>query len=126
MSEKVVKNWLALAEFETAKAMLKSGRYRYVAFICQQCIEKTLKAIFVQEYREIPPYTHNLIVLAKKLSCANEIMQIHRGFLERLNAFYIESRYAEAIDEISRGLTESACVQLLLQTEEFFGWLKTK
>jgi HEPN domain-containing protein len=42
MGEKIIKNWIALAEydFETAKAMLDSGRYLYVAFTCQQVIEK--------------------------------------------------------------------------------------
>jgi len=65
MSKKVIKNWIALAEydFETAKAMMKSGRYLYVAFTCQQTIEKALKALYVKEKEETPPYTHNLIRL---------------------------------------------------------------
>ena len=42
MSKRVIENWVNLAEydFETAKAMMNSGRYIYVAFMCQQTIEK--------------------------------------------------------------------------------------
>jgi len=75
MSKKVIKNWIALAEydFETAKAMMKSGRYLYVAFTCQQTIEKALKALYVKEKEETPPYTHNLIRLLSGLSISSKI-----------------------------------------------------
>jgi HEPN domain-containing protein len=42
-----VKYWIDLAEYDlkkkTARAMLKTKRYLYVAFICHQVIEKMLK-----------------------------------------------------------------------------------
>lgn len=97
MSEKVIKNWLALAEydFKTARAMMKSGRYLYVAFTCQQTIEKTLKALFVKEKEETPPYTHNLIKLLSDLSVSSKIDEEKRKFMEILNSYYIESRYTE-------------------------------
>ena len=46
-------HWEALAiyDLETADAMLKSGRYMYVAFTCQQAIEKLSKK--VQQYEQI-------------------------------------------------------------------------
>jgi HEPN domain-containing protein len=128
MSEKVIKNWLALAEYDikSAKIMLETGRYLYVAFMCQQCIEKTLKAIFVKEIQTAPPYTHNLVTLANKLSCAEFLMQNYRKTIEDLNACYIESRYAEELEEISKGLTEMASRELFIKTEELLEWLKTK
>ena len=45
MSEKIVENWYALAQYDvdSAEVMFKGGRYLYVAFMCQQAIEKTLK-----------------------------------------------------------------------------------
>ena len=44
------KLWLERADYdlETAEAMLKSSRYLYVAFACQQAVEKYMKA-FIQE-----------------------------------------------------------------------------
>jgi HEPN domain-containing protein len=46
--EDKVKYWLELSDydFETAEAMLSSGRYLYVGFMCHQTIEKILKAYF--------------------------------------------------------------------------------
>ena len=128
MSKKVVKNWIALAEydFETAKAMMKSGRYLYVAFTCQQTIEKTLKALYVKEKDETPPYTHNLIKLLSDLSVSSKIDEEKRKFMEILNSYYIESRYTEEIKEISKMLTGKKAKEILSKTKELFLWLKEK
>ena len=57
-----VEYWIETSEydFETAKVMLKSKRYIYVGFMCNLAIEKILKAYYVFEKNEMPPYTHNL------------------------------------------------------------------
>ena len=41
-----VQYWLDLADYDldTAEAMHQTGRWLYVAFMCHQVIEKTLKA----------------------------------------------------------------------------------
>ncbi len=126
MSKKVVKNWIALAEydFETAKAMMKSGRYLYVAFTCQQTIEKTLKALYVKEKQETPPYSHNLIRLAEELSGIKPIDEDANRFLERLNSYYIQSRYTEEIHQISKSLNKKSAQEILSKTGELFKWLK--
>jgi len=126
MSKKVIKNWIALAEydFETAKAMMKSGRYLYVAFTCQQTIEKALKALYVKEKEETPPYTHNLIRLAEELSGIKPIDEDANRFLERLNSYYIQSRYTEEIHQISKSLNKKNAQEILSKTGELFKWLK--
>ncbi|MGC9352319.1 MAG: HEPN domain-containing protein [Mariniphaga sp.] len=35
-------------DFETAKAMLETGRYLYVGFMCHQTLEKLLKAYYTK------------------------------------------------------------------------------
>ena len=126
MSKKVIKNWLSLAEydFETAKAMLKSGRYLYVAFTCQQTIEKTLKALYVKEKEETPPYTHNLIKLLNEISLSSKIDGDKKKFMETLNSYYVESRYTEEIEEISKLVTSGKAKEIFLKTKELFSWLK--
>ena len=126
MSKKVVKNWLALAEydFETAKAMMKSGRYLYVAFTCQQTIQKVLKALYVKEKEETQPYTHNLIRLIEELSVNEQIDEDANRFLERLNSYYIQSRYTEEIHQISKSLNKKNAQEILSKTGELFKWLK--
>lgn len=128
MSEKIVKNWLALADYdyETAKAMMQSGRYIYVAFTCQQAVEKTLKAFFVQEHQTTPPYTHNLLTLASKISCSRALLCDYHQTLEDLNSYYIESRYTEDIEQISKGLDADAAKILYTKTGALLEWLKTR
>ncbi len=43
-----VEYWIDLAiyDLETAKAMLKSKRYLYVGFMCNQVVEKMFKAYY--------------------------------------------------------------------------------
>ena len=45
MNDKVT-YWIEMSDydFDTAKAMLETKRYLYVAFMCHQTIEKMLKA----------------------------------------------------------------------------------
>ena len=46
-TEKDVKSWVDASRYDlaTARALLKSRRYLYVLFMCQQAIEKILKAV---------------------------------------------------------------------------------
>jgi len=50
-----VRIWMDRVEYdlETARAMNKAGRYLYVLFMCQQAVEKALKALLaLQGQRE--------------------------------------------------------------------------
>ncbi|HCO95906.1 MAG TPA: DNA-binding protein [Phycisphaerales bacterium] len=128
MSQKIIDNWISLAEYDLATAhdMLKANRYLYVAFMCQQAIEKILKACYVKKQRSTPPYTHNLLRLIKELSFKNEMNDEMMGTVEELNSYYIESRYTEDIEEISKLLTEAKAVSILNSTKGLFEWIKTK
>ena len=128
MSDKVIQNWLKLAEYDfaTAKAMLQTGRYLYVVFTCQQTIEKMLKAIYVKEKGETPPYSHNLLKLITHWSYYPNVEEKRIRFLEMLNSFYIESRYSEEIRELSRIVSKRKAEEILKKTEGLFSWLKKK
>ena len=47
MDNKITYYWIEMSDydFDTAKAMLETKRYLYVAFMCHQTIEKILKHI---------------------------------------------------------------------------------
>lgn len=65
--EKDVRSWLDASRYdlETARALLKSRRYLYVLFMCQQAIEKILKACAMVKTGEFPPRIHNLARLGE-------------------------------------------------------------
>jgi HEPN domain-containing protein len=93
--EEKVKYWVELAEYdlETAGAMLNSKRYLYVGFMCHQTIEKVLKAFYVKDKMETPPYTHNLIYIAEISGIYNDFNEIQKDFPDNLQPCHIEPRY---------------------------------
>lgn len=126
MSKKIVENWYALARYDldSAEVMFKGGRYLYVAFMCQQAIEKILKGILLKETSQTPPYTHNLRRLAKQLSFYEKLSQEQIGQLDRLNACYIESRYTETIEEMKSAINRNDAQQILKECKEMAEWLE--
>ncbi len=105
--EASAQEWISISDYDlkTAKAMLDAGRYLYVTFLCQQAIEKLLKAIFVHNTQEMPPRTHNLLYLVDKLGL--DVSEQQRNLFSQLNQYYLESRYpverirlAEEMDKI--------------------------
>ena len=128
MSQKIIDNWLSLAEYDLATAcdMSKAKRYLYVAFMCQQAIEKILKACYVKQHTSTPPYTHNLLRLIKELNFKDEMGDELMAAVEELNSYYIESRYTEDIEELSKLLTEAKAASVLNSTKELFEWIKAK
>ena len=129
MSQKIINNWISLSEYDlnTAEAMFQAKRYLYVAFMCQQAIEKILKAGFVKEHEKTPPYTHNLLRLIKELPLLNEMANSGRmSVLEELNSYYIESRYTEDIDLLTRILTSEKADWILKSTKELYQWIQSK
>jgi len=128
MSQKIIDNWLSLAEYDlgTAHDMSKAMRHLYVAFMCQQAIEKILKACYVKQHTSTPPYTHNLLRLIKELNFREEMGDEMMAAVEELNSYYIESRYTEDIEELSKLLTEAKAASVLNSTMELFEWIKAK
>jgi HEPN domain-containing protein len=127
LNEKV-KYWVDLSDydFETAEAMLKSGRLLYVGFMCHQTIEKILKAYFNSKFDEPPPYLHNLTLLSVK-SGINELLQDElKEIINLLEPLNIEARYPTHKQQLLNSLTNSKCKEILLKTKELQKWVKEK
>ncbi|MBN2595029.1 MAG: HEPN domain-containing protein [Sedimentisphaerales bacterium] len=128
MSQKIIDNWISLAEYDlaTAQDMSKAGRYLYVAFMCQQAIEKILKACYVKQHESTPPYTHNLLRLIKEIKFKDDVGDEIMSTIEELNSYYIESRYTEDIEELSKLLTDAKAISVLNSTKELFKWIRAR
>lgn len=124
MDEKT-RYWVEIADYdlETAKAMLKTGRYLYVGFMCQQIIEKTLKAV-ISKNGDFPPKIHRLRKLAELAGLydqMNEVQQHHLNILEPLS---IEARYPDERSRIGAELNAARCRSILEETQELHKWIK--
>jgi len=67
--DKITQYWIEHSDYDfvTAKAMLKASRYLYFSFMCQQAVEKLLKAIITLRLKVTPPRIHDLSKLAAML-----------------------------------------------------------
>jgi HEPN domain-containing protein len=117
--------WLDIADYDlgTAKAMMDTSRYLYVIFMCQQAVEKIIKALYIQKHDDEPPRSHNVAFVFKKteIEASQETIQ----HFNLLSAYYIESRYPEYKEKLSSIVDRDRAVTLLKKTEEVYAWLKS-
>lgn len=116
-------NWENQARYdlETARAMLASGRYLYVLFCSQQCVEKAVKAVIVRRTGEFPPGVHNLLRL-----CENAGIPLDQDagqFLGDLSNYHIQTRYPEEMQSLGAQVTPEAAQEVFGRTEEVAQWL---
>ena len=123
-----VEYWIELAEYDldTAKAMLKSKRYLYVGFMCNQVIEKILKAYFVKIKKEQPPYTHKLIRLAEESNLYKLMSEEQKNFMFIVTPLNVEARYPTQKQDILKSLNKEKCKKIINQKEDMMIWIKKK
>jgi HEPN domain-containing protein len=120
-----IEYWLDISDydFETAKSMLSSSRYLYVVFMCQQAIEKIIKALYIHKFDTDPPKSHNLAFIFQMLGiqASAEVS----SFLNLLSAHYIQNRYPDYKSRLSTTLSKDKAEQYLKKTEDIYKWLKS-
>ncbi len=125
-----IKYWLNIADYdlETAKSMFASKRWLYVVFMCQQAIEKLIKALYIDEFDEEPPRTHNLAFIYKKMRIYQDKTELQTDILKFLNilsAHYLNNRYPDYKNDIAKMLSEKTAKKYLTKTTEIYKWLKS-
>jgi HEPN domain-containing protein len=125
--EKTSKMWLdrVAYDIDTAKAMLQTGRLIYAIFMCQQSLEKCFKALLAYKEREIIPI-HNLRRLAELAEVIHEMDEPTLEKLDFLSSYYINARYKEDLQQLSRGITESVARDFVQFSEGVIAWLCQK
>lgn len=119
-----ITSWLDASRYDlqTAKALLKSRRYIYVLFMCQQSLEKLLKAHVTAQTRQFPPRVHNLMRLAEM--SGSEFSEEEKMLLERLSLYYLQSRYPPEVQALAKTVNSSMATAHLKQTEALWKRLR--
>jgi len=112
-------------DMDTAKAMLQTGRLIYAIFMCQQSLEKCFKALLSHKDKEIVPI-HNLRRLAELTAVIHELDESNLIKLDFLSSYYINARYREDLQELSKGITESVVRDFIQFSEGLITWLCQK
>ena len=121
-AELVVKYWLDISKEDliAAEAMLKAHRYTWCAFICQQALEKCLKAGYVKMKKTIPPYIHKLERLCQvlKIELPWEILKE----IIKIDKYYIVARYP-AYKKMVNISNYKIAKKIFQDTKEIYKWL---
>ena len=123
-----VEYWVDIADydFDTAKALMESKRYLYVAFMCHQVIEKMLKAYWSKVLEEPPLKIHTLSKLAEKTGLLEQMSEDQLKFIDSMEPLNIESRYPDYKMSIQRRLTPGVCQHIMTETDKMKQWIKKK
>ena len=126
-NSKVFQKWLdrVTYDIETAKAMLQTGRLVYTIFMCQQSLEKCFKALLSFKEKEPIPI-HNLRRLAELATVIKELDESTLLKLDFLSSYYVNARYKEDLQQLSKGINEALSKEFIQFTEGLIEWLCQK
>lgn len=122
-----VKYWLQSAEHDlsVAETLFLNEKYDWSLFIGHLVLEKVLKALWVKDNEpNIPPRTHNLLILAKetKLKLNDE----QKLFLADVNTYNLEVRYPESKTAFYKLCTKSFTEERFNKIKEMKEWLTSQ
>jgi HEPN domain-containing protein len=119
---------LAAYDLESASAMYSKGRWYYVAFMCQQSIEKLCKGLYTLYLNDNIPRIHNIkqifMCFEAKLSI-NVVDEEKYSLFDTLSAYYLTSRYPDYNRQTRQQINKDEAKILLKKSKEVFSWLLT-
>ena len=122
-----VRFWLKSAnhDWETANSLFSIGKYDWCLFIAHLVLEKTLKALFIQDNNnQLPPKTHNLVKLARNTKL--DITEEQEIFLDEVNDFNLEARYPQYRDEFYKKCDKKYCEHYFKEINQMLTWLQSQ
>lgn len=123
------KYWWDLSDYDivTAEAMLQTGRWLYVDFMCHQSVEKALKAYWCAKQPENdPPYQHNLFRLVQGAGLEHQMSEDQLDFIDGLTPLNIEARYPSYKEKLLKNMTPDYCKNLISKTKELLSWIRNR
>lgn len=122
--KKLINYWIDGSDddFDTMIDMFDSKKYNWSLFIGHLMIEKLLKAYFVKEKSDYPPYIHNLLRLAEKSDLV--LNDIQKEKLITITAFNINARYDDYKMSFKQKCTPDFTSEWITNLKELRIWIK--
>lgn len=111
----------AKEDLDTASILLEKGKNKEALFFAHLSLEKALKALVVKATSDVPPYSHDLIFLAKKAGLT--LSSNEAQFLSMVNEYVTAGRYP---DPEKHGPSRQRTEEIVNQTSEVMKWLIRK
>lgn len=131
--------WLMLSDYDidTIDCLIKGERWVYVAFLCQQAIERQLKGMYVYYNDSEAPKTHNVNFLFAKIQNCEKFM-LHpeaarfndrktecEDFLIDVMFYYISDYPFSYKNIMNRFVNKENALKLYEKTKEMLAWLRS-
>jgi HEPN domain-containing protein len=107
--------------------MYSGGKWFYVAFMCQQAIEKLCKGLYNFYIDDNVPRVHNIRFILSQIETKMSItitVEIY-NLIDALSAYYLNNRYPDFAEQSNTQVTKDVATYLLQKTKEVFKWLLT-
>ena len=121
--------WLQLAQydFDSAQTMYAGGRWFYVAFMCQQALEKICKGLYNFYIDDNVPRVHNIWAILARVETflSSPVKPEVYDLASTLSGLYLQNRYPDFSAQPGIHIDKSIAENLLKKTKEAFTWLLT-
>jgi len=124
MRKEVEEWWLqALKDLNSAEKNLSIEEYYLTAFLCQQSVEKALKALYIHRLKESPSATHSLIFLGRNVGIPEE----YYNTLRRISPDFVVTRYPNAAHALPYELYDEAIAKERLElAKKVIAWVQAE
>lgn len=114
--------WLekALNDLEAAQIMRRESIFDTCAFLCQQAVEKAVKALWIDVRQTEPPRVHGVGPMALQLGAGREIV----CDINDVVGDYMASRYPDAAVALPANYyTDDDAQQRIMKAERVLSWV---
>lgn len=120
--------WLkeSLDNYDTAKVLIRNKKYLEAAFFCHLALEKMIKAYIADRSKQLPPKSHNLLLLTDKAGLKSELDESQLDFLANMNLYQLEGRYPGDREIFYQQTPVEEFAELLTRTGVELKWLEQK
>jgi HEPN domain-containing protein len=124
-TNKIIQFWIESSDedYATMITLYENKRLSWSMFLGHLMIEKLLKALYVKQNNEYPPFTHNLLRLAGK--CNLSLNEEQKLFFVTVTAFNINARYDDYNMSFQKTCTPEFCAVWLDKIKNQQSWIKT-
>ena len=119
-----IRYWLNSADhdLETAESLFSAGKFDWCLFLGHLVLEKALKAFYVKNRSDYPPYIHNLLRLAEKADIKFD--NDKKEQFVTITAFNINSRYDDYQMSFKNLCTPEFTSEWIDKIKELRKWIK--
>ncbi|MBI2106705.1 HEPN domain-containing protein [Candidatus Woesearchaeota archaeon] len=121
MKEEVKRWWrMAKDDIDAAEYNFQGSKFYLAAFMCQQAVEKALKALVIENTGKLLKI-HDLVILGKKVNLPEHLLEK----CDKLNGVYLDARYGDLGSKLpSEKFNKPISSELLDTAKGVLAWLE--